>query len=144
MEPVVFLLMNTKDEIINSKYGLLSTIAWGIDGKVEYALEGSVLIGGASMQWLRDKLKLISNASESEEVAKKNNLPKAGVYVVSVEEFSAAEKAGIKAGDVIIEADDFKTTKECKWIEEILIKSMKRNLKNIIIVSILFIMIFNK
>ena len=76
-----FMLMNTKDEIINSKYGLLSTIAWGIDGKVEYALEGSVLIGGASMQWLRDKLKLISSASESEEVAKNVNDDE-DIYVV--------------------------------------------------------------
>ena len=43
------MLMNTKEEIVNSKDGLLSTIAWGINGKVEYAIEGSVLIGGASM-----------------------------------------------------------------------------------------------
>lgn len=64
-----FMLMNTKEEIVNSKNGLLSTIAWGIGDTVEYALEGSVLIGGASMQWLRDQLKLIRSAGESEEIA---------------------------------------------------------------------------
>lgn len=65
-----FMLMNTKEEIVKSKYGLLSTIAWGINGKIEYALEGSVLIGGASIQWLRDQLKLIEQAKDSEVIAK--------------------------------------------------------------------------
>lgn len=76
-----FMLMNTKDEIIHSKYGLLSTIAWGINGKVEYALEGSVLIGGASVQWLRDQLKMIKKASETEDISYhiKNN---EDIYVV--------------------------------------------------------------
>lgn len=64
-----FMLMNTKDEIVKSKYGLLSTIAWGLNGKVEYALEGSVLIGGASIQWLRDQLRLIDKASDTEKIA---------------------------------------------------------------------------
>ena len=65
-----FVLMNTGSEVVKSKYGLLSTIAWGVNGKVEYALEGSVLIGGASIQWLRDQLKMIENAAQSEEVVK--------------------------------------------------------------------------
>lgn len=64
-----FMLMNTKDEIVKSNYGLLTTIAWGLNGKVEYALEGSVLIGGASIQWLRDQLRLIRSAKDSEDVA---------------------------------------------------------------------------
>ena len=64
-----FLLMNTGDTIIDSKQGLLSTIAWGIDGKVSYALEGSVFTSGATIQWLRDEMGLISSAAESEEIA---------------------------------------------------------------------------
>lgn len=64
-----FMLMNTGDEIINSKNGLLSTIAWSIGDKINYALEGSVFMGGATVQWLRDEMKLISNSSESEEIA---------------------------------------------------------------------------
>ena len=61
--------MNTGDTIIDSKQGLLSTIAWGIDGKVSYALEGSVFTSGATIQWLRDEMGLISSAAESEEIA---------------------------------------------------------------------------
>lgn len=76
-----FMLMNTKEEIVKSKYGLLSTIAWGINGKVEYALEGSVLIGGASVQWLRDQLKLIHVASESEKISYQVNNNE-DIYVV--------------------------------------------------------------
>ena len=64
-----FMLMNTKETPIKSKNGLLTTIAWGIDGNVEYALEGSVFIGGASIQWLRDQLKLVEKASDSEQIA---------------------------------------------------------------------------
>lgn len=64
-----FLLMNTGEEEIQSGKGLLTTLAWGVDGQVDYALEGSVFIAGAAIQWLRDEMKLISDASESEEVA---------------------------------------------------------------------------
>lgn len=61
-----FLLMNTGEKAVESKNGLLTTIAVGIDGKVEYALEGSIFIGGAAIQWLRDELRMIKSAPESE------------------------------------------------------------------------------
>jgi len=64
-----FLLMNTGEDLQYSQKGLLTTIAWGLDGKVTYALEGSVFIAGAAIQWLRDGLKLIKTAPESEAVA---------------------------------------------------------------------------
>ncbi|MBF8982727.1 glycerol kinase GlpK [Lutibacter sp. B2] len=76
-----FMLMNTGKEMIPSKNGLLTTIAWGVDGKVEYALEGSIFVAGASIQWLRDELKLISDASDSEYFATKVEDTN-GVYVV--------------------------------------------------------------
>lgn len=66
-----FMLMNTGSKIHTSKNGLLTTIAWGIDGKVEYALEGSIFIAGAVIQWLRDGLKVIDVAPDSEYFAKK-------------------------------------------------------------------------
>lgn len=66
-----FMLMNTGSKIHTSKHGLLTTIAWGIDGKVEYALEGSVFIAGAAIQWLRDGLKMIDVAPDSEYFANK-------------------------------------------------------------------------
>ncbi len=64
-----FMLMNTGDKIIKSKTGLITTIAWGIDGKIKYALEGSVFIAGAAIKWLRDALKIITTASETEKIA---------------------------------------------------------------------------
>ena len=64
-----FLLMNTGDKLVRSEHGLLSTMAWRIGGKPTYALEGSVFMGGATIQWLRDEMKLISTAAESEAVA---------------------------------------------------------------------------
>ncbi|MCX5756979.1 MAG: glycerol kinase GlpK, partial [Candidatus Hydrogenedentes bacterium] len=64
-----FVLMNTGTMPVGSQHGLLTTIAWVLDGKVEYALEGSVFIGGAVIQWLRDELRLIATAAESETVA---------------------------------------------------------------------------
>lgn len=76
-----FLLMNTGEKPIESKNGLLTTIAIGIDGKVQYALEGSVFIGGAIIQWLRDEMKLINDAADSEYFAKKVK-DNGGVYVV--------------------------------------------------------------
>ncbi|PCJ87564.1 MAG: glycerol kinase [Flavobacteriales bacterium] len=76
-----FMLMNTGENIHQSKFGLLTTIAWGIDGKVEYALEGSIFIAGAAIQWLRDGLKIIESAQQSEELAKAAG-DSNGVYVV--------------------------------------------------------------
>lgn len=76
-----FMLMNTGEKPVPSKNGLLTTIAWGIDGKVEYALEGSIFVAGASIQWLRDELKLIRTAEESEYMATKVE-DSNGVYVV--------------------------------------------------------------
>lgn len=64
-----FLLMNTGSEPVSSKNGLLSTIAWSVGGKVNYALEGSVFVAGAAIQWLRDGLKIIDSAAESEPLA---------------------------------------------------------------------------
>ncbi len=76
-----FMLMNTGEKAIESKQGLLTTIAWGIKGRVEYALEGSVFIAGAAIQWLRDELHMIDNAADSEEFA--NSVEDTnGVYVV--------------------------------------------------------------
>lgn len=68
-----FMLMNTGEEMISSKSGLLTTIAWGIDGKITYALEGSVFIAGAAIQWLRDGLKLIDEAPDSAYFASKTD-----------------------------------------------------------------------
>ena len=76
-----FMLMNTGHERVDSQSGLLSTIAWSLDGKITYALEGSVFIGGAAVQWLRDELKFIESASESEALAMLAN-PESDVVVV--------------------------------------------------------------
>ncbi len=76
-----FLLMNTGDRAPTSKTGLVTTIAWGLDGQVEYALEGSIFVAGAAVQWLRDGLGLISDAAESHTLA--SAVPDTGgVYVV--------------------------------------------------------------
>lgn len=66
-----FLLMNTGEKPVFSENGLVTTIAWGLDGKVYYALEGSIFVAGASIQWLRDEMHLIDSAAESEEMALK-------------------------------------------------------------------------
>ena len=76
-----FLLMNTGTTPVPSQHGLLTTIAWGIDGRVEYALEGAIFVAGAAIQWLRDELKLIDDAADSEYFASKVQDPD-GVYVV--------------------------------------------------------------
>ena len=76
-----FMLMNTGEEMVPSNNGLLTTIAWGIDGKVEYALEGSIFVAGASVQWLRDELRLIDDAKDSEYFATQVEDTN-GVYVV--------------------------------------------------------------
>lgn len=76
-----FMLMNTKQTPVISKNGLLTTIAWGMNGTIDYAIEGSIFVAGSAVQWLRDSLQMIQNAAESEQYAKqiKNNN---GVYLV--------------------------------------------------------------
>ncbi len=76
-----FMMMNTGDKPVSSAHGLLTTIAWGIGGKVEYALEGSIFVAGSAVQWLRDGLGLIRTAAESEAMAASVE-PGGGVYVV--------------------------------------------------------------
>ncbi|MDK2968659.1 MULTISPECIES: glycerol kinase GlpK [Lacrimispora] len=66
-----FLLMNTGEKPVFSKNGLVTTIAWGLDGKVNYALEGSIFVAGAAIQWLRDEMKLVDSSQDSEYMAKK-------------------------------------------------------------------------
>lgn len=66
-----FMLMNTGEKPVFSKNGLVTTIAWGLDGKVNYALEGSIFVAGASIQWLRDELKIIDSSPDSEYMAQK-------------------------------------------------------------------------
>ena len=76
-----FMLMNTGQRVVTSQHGLISTIAWGLDGRVDYALEGSVFIAGAAIQWLRDGLNLLSASKDSEALAQQVE-DTAGVYVV--------------------------------------------------------------
>lgn len=76
-----FMLMNTGEQAVNSEHGLLTTIAWGINGKVEYALEGSIFVAGSAIQWLRDGLRMFSNAADSEKYATSVESTE-GVYVV--------------------------------------------------------------
>ncbi|ABX31026.1 glycerol kinase [Petrotoga mobilis SJ95] len=76
-----FMLMNTGEDPIESKHGLLTTIAYGINGKVNYALEGSIFVTGAAVQWLRDELKIVDSAADTEYYATKVK-DNGGVYVV--------------------------------------------------------------
>lgn len=76
-----FMLMNTGEEAVQSHHGLLTTIAWGVDGKIEYALEGSIFVAGSAIQWLRDGLRMIQKADDSESYALKVDSTE-GVYVV--------------------------------------------------------------
>ncbi|MFB3168920.1 glycerol kinase GlpK [Neobacillus sp. 179-C4.2 HS] len=76
-----FMLMNTGDKAVRSKNGLLTTIAWGLNGKVEYCLEGSIFVAGSAIQWLRDGLRMFKNAKDSESYAVKVSSTE-GVYVV--------------------------------------------------------------
>ncbi|MEH7301256.1 glycerol kinase GlpK [Neobacillus drentensis] len=76
-----FMLMNTGEKAVQSEHGLLTTIAWGLNGKVHYALEGSIFVAGSAIQWLRDGLRILKNAKDSEEYASKVDST-AGVYVV--------------------------------------------------------------
>jgi glycerol kinase len=76
-----FLLMHTGSRRVDSRHGLLTTIAWGVEGQVEYALEGSIFVAGAVLQWLRDELRLIDTAGQSEALAA--SIPDTqGVYLV--------------------------------------------------------------
>ncbi|WP_336046749.1 glycerol kinase GlpK [Solibacillus ferritrahens] len=76
-----FMLINTGEEAVKSEHGLLTTIAWGYDGKVTYALEGSIFVAGSAIQWLRDGLRMFRKSAESEEYAKRVEDTE-GVYVV--------------------------------------------------------------
>lgn len=76
-----FMLMNTGSEAVQSDNGLLTTIAWGLDGDIEYALEGSIFVAGSAIQWLRDGLRMFRDSSESEQYASKVKSTD-GVYVV--------------------------------------------------------------
>lgn len=76
-----FMLMNTGTKAVRSQNGLLTTIAWGIDGQVEYALEGSIFVAGSAVQWLRDGLRMLKHSKESEDYASRV-LSTEGVYVV--------------------------------------------------------------
>ena len=76
-----FLLMNTGEKPVFSDNGLVTTIAWGLDGKVNYALEGSIFVAGAAIQWLRDELRLIDSSADSEYMAQKVK-DSNGCYVV--------------------------------------------------------------
>jgi glycerol kinase len=76
-----FMLMNTGNNPVRSRHGLLTTIAWSLNGQITYALEGSVFIAGSAVKWLRDQLNLIQTADETEEIA--SSIPSAeGVYFV--------------------------------------------------------------
>ena len=76
-----FLLMNTGEKPVFSRNGLVTTIAWGLEGKVEYALEGSIFVAGSAIQWLRDQMKLLDSAVDSEYFAEKVK-DTGGCYVV--------------------------------------------------------------
>ncbi|MCP3739214.1 glycerol kinase GlpK [Rossellomorea sp. BNER] len=76
-----FMLMNTGDKAVKSEHGLLTTLAWGVNGKVEYALEGSIFVAGSAIQWLRDGMRMLKSASDSEDYAKRVESTD-GVYVV--------------------------------------------------------------
>lgn len=76
-----FMLMNTGEKAVRSEHGLLTTLAWGVDGKVNYALEGSIFVAGSALQWLRDSLRMFRDSSQSEAYAKRVDSTE-GVYMV--------------------------------------------------------------
>ncbi|KON87592.1 glycerol kinase [Sporosarcina globispora] len=76
-----FMLMNTGEKAVKSDHGLLTTIAWGLEGKIEYALEGSIFVAGSAIQWLRDGMRMLKDAKDSESYAKKVDSTD-GVYLV--------------------------------------------------------------
>lgn len=87
-----FLLMNTGEKPVESRHGLLTTIAWGIGGKVNYALEGSVFVSGAAVKWLRDELCIIRTASETEELAR--SVEDAGEFTLCLHSWDLAHHTG--------------------------------------------------
>lgn len=76
-----FILMNTKDQALRSDYGLVTTIAWGMDGQIDYALEGSIFVAGSVIQWLRDELRILDESEDSEYMAQKVDSTQ-GTYLV--------------------------------------------------------------
>ena len=89
--------MNTGERPIFSENGLVTTIAWGIDGTVTYALEGSVFVAGAAIQWLRDEMRLIDSAEDSEYMARK--VPDTnGCYVTRIYGTGAPHGISMRAG----------------------------------------------
>jgi glycerol kinase len=76
-----FMLMNTGTKAVRSQNGLLTTIAWGVDGRVEYALEGSIFVAGSAVQWLRDGMRMLKQSNESEDYAVRVKSTE-GVYIV--------------------------------------------------------------
>lgn len=76
-----FMLMTTGEKAVRSNHGLLTTLAWGLDGKVEYALEGSIFVAGSAIQWLRDGMRMLKHSAQSEEYATRVDST-GGVYVV--------------------------------------------------------------
>ncbi len=77
-----FLVTNTGDRLIRSTHGLLSTVGYRIDGRTTYAVEGSIFVAGAAVKWLRDALRIIDSAAESEAAARRSGVDAGGVYVV--------------------------------------------------------------
>lgn len=96
-----FLLMNTGDSCVNAENGLLSTIAWGLDGKVTYAVEGSVFIAGAAIKWLRDGLGIIDSVEQTQEIAREV-IPAENLYVVPAFSGLGAPYWDMKARGLII------------------------------------------
>ena len=89
----------TDGNIVCSENGLITTIAWGLDGKVTYALEGSVFVAGAAIQWLRDEMRIIDSAEDSEYMAKKVKDTN-GCYVVPA--FTGLESLAYQVNDVLV------------------------------------------
>lgn len=90
--------MNTGEKPVFSKNGLVTTIAWGLDGKVNYALEGSIFVAGAAIQWLRDNMRLIDSSADSEYMAKKYTEPTAVMWFRHLPDW--AHRTGISMREV--------------------------------------------
>ncbi|SDB05456.1 glycerol kinase GlpK [Eubacterium oxidoreducens] len=103
-----FLLMNTGDRIVNSKKGLLTTIAAGTETRPQYALEGSIFVGGAAVQWLRDEMRMIKTSAQSEEYAREVE-DTGGVYIVP-----AFTGLGAPYWDPYAKGSAFGITRGCK------------------------------
>ena len=96
-----FMLMNTGSTVYESKSGLLTTIAWGLDGKIDYALEGSIFVAGAAIEWLCDELKLLDNFADCEYISKKVE-DAGGAYVVPAFAGLGAPYWDIKARGAVV------------------------------------------